>query len=110
MGLVAQDGVAHVVVVGHLDVVEQDHVFQLRGVAHHAVVAHQGVAPDEGAGTHLGLVADDAGAADVGGGEDRGVPGDPDVLRDLGVIVFLRGEPAPSARIMSPMPASASQG
>ena len=87
MGLVPQDGIAHVVIVRHLHVVKEDHVFQLRGIAHHTVVPHQGAAPDEGTGTDLGLMADDAGPGDVVVGIDHGVLGDPHVL--LGMVVLL---------------------
>ena len=87
VGLIAQNGVAYIIIMGHLHVVEEDHVLQLGGVAHHAVVAHQGAAPDEGALAHLGAVADDAGAVDIGGGEDGGVLGDPHVG---GGVVILR--------------------
>ena len=80
VGVAAQDGVPHVVVMGGLDVVKEDHVLQLHGVAHHGLLAHDGAAPDEGAVADLRLVVDDAGAADVGGGEHLGVLGDPHVL------------------------------
>ena len=90
MALVAQDGVAHIVVVGGLDVVEEDNVFQLHRVAHHTVGSHQGGAPDKGTVAHLGFGADDAGGAQVGGGGHHGGFVDPDVL--LGLAVLLRGE------------------
>ena len=70
MGLVAQNGVAYIVVVGRLHIVEKDDVFQLHGVAHHAARAHQRAAADKGAVAHLGVGADDAGAGDGGGGGD----------------------------------------
>ena len=57
---------------GGLDVIEQDHVFQLHGVAHHAVCAHQSAAADEGAVAHLRFRPDDAGAAQIGRGSHGG--------------------------------------
>ena len=72
MGLIAQDGIAYVVIVGGLHAVKEDDVFQFHGVAHHAPGAHQGAAPDEGAVAHLRLRADDAGAAQVGSGGHGG--------------------------------------
>ena len=72
VGLVAQDAVAHIVVVGRLYAVEQDDVLQLHGVAHHAARAHQGAAPDERAVAHLRVRADDARSAQEGRGRDPG--------------------------------------
>ena len=83
MGLIAQDAVAHVVVVGRLHAVEQDDVLQLHGVAHHAVVAHQGAAADERAVAHLRACADDAGCAQIGGGRHHGGLVYPNLRRTL---------------------------
>ena len=87
MGLVAQNGIAHVIVVGYLHVIKQDDILQLRGVAHHAVVSHQCAAPDKGALAHLRPMANDAGAVEIGGFEHRGVLRHPDVLQNLAVPV-----------------------
>lgn len=72
VGLVAQNTVAHIVVVGRLHPVEQDDVLQLHGVAHHAAVAHQCAAPDERAVAHLRTGADDARRPQIGRGCHRG--------------------------------------
>ena len=88
MGLVAQDRVPHIIVMGGLHVVKQHYVFQLHGVAHHGVLAHDGAAPDEGAVAHLCPMVDDAGGAQVGRGEDLGVLSHPDTL--AGVIILRR--------------------
>ena len=70
--LVAQDAVADVVVVGSLDIVEENYVFQLHGVANNAVGTYQGAAPDEGTVAHLGAGADDAGSPQIGRGSHDG--------------------------------------
>ena len=70
MGLIAEDTVAHIVVVGRLHVIEQDDILQLHGVAHHAMGAHQRAAADKGAVAHLRLRADDARAGDGCRGRD----------------------------------------
>ena len=93
VGLVAQNGVAHIVVVGNLDIVKENHIFQLRGVAHHAVGPHQGVAPDKGPGAHLGLRPDDAGPCNKVVGVNFGGFVDPHLF--LGVVVLLLGEVLP---------------
>ena len=72
VGLVAQDAVAHVVIMGRLHAVKEDDVLQLHGVAHHAARAHQGAAPDERAVAHLRVRADDARPAQIGRGRDLG--------------------------------------
>src|SRR5699024_2101674 len=63
MRAVAQDGVAHVVIVRGLHLVEQDDVLELHGVAHDAALADDGAAAYKRAMPHLGLVVDDTGAA-----------------------------------------------
>ena len=78
---------------GGLDIVEEDHVFQLHRVAHHGLLAHDGAAPDEGAVADLRPVVNDAGAADVSRGKHLGVLGDPHVLG--GVVKLLRREGGP---------------
>ena len=91
VGLVAQNAVAHVIEVGNLDVIEQDRVFQLYGIADHAVFAHQGGAADEGAVAHLGPRADDAGRAQEGGRGDRGGFMYPDGGRYLRIVLAQGG-------------------
>lgn len=90
VALVAQDGVAHVVVVWGLNFIEENGVLQLCRVAHHAVSAHQSGAPDKGAVAHLSLRPDDAGCTQIGGRRYNGGLVDPDVLP--GLVVLLRGE------------------
>ena len=63
VALVAQNGVAHVVVVGGLNFIEENGILQLCRVAYHAVGAHQSGAPDKGTVAYLGLRPDDAGCA-----------------------------------------------
>ena len=86
MGLIAKDRVTHVIIVGGLHIVKEHHVLQLHGVAHHGVLAHDGAAPDEGAVAHLGPMIDDAGGAQIGGGENLGVLGHPDTLAGLVIL------------------------
>ena len=92
MGIIAQYGIAHVVVMGGLHVVEQYHVLQLAAVAHHAVRAHQRRAADERAVAHLRLGADDAGRAQVCRREDLRRLVDPHVLADL-LVILAQGRP-----------------
>ena len=66
VSLVAQDGIPHVVVVGHLHSVEEDAVLQLGGIAYHTVVPHQRAAANIGAMPHLGVLPDDGGGRNMG--------------------------------------------
>ena len=68
--------------------VKENDIFQLHGVAHHAVGAHQSTAPDEGAVAHLGVGADDAGSAQIGRGENLGGFVNPDLR--LPLLILLR--------------------
>ena len=92
VGAVAQNAVAHVVVVGDLDVVEENCVLQLHGVAHHAVGAHQRTAPDEGAVPDFRARADDAGGTQIGRGGHGGGFMDPDGGGNFPVALKLRAE------------------
>ena len=96
MALIAQDGVSHIVVVGGLHVVEQDHVFQLHGIAHHAVGPHQGRAPDKRTVAHLSLRPNDAGRPQIGCGEHHRRFMHPDL--GGGLVIFLRRQRSPQGQ------------
>ena len=87
VGAVAQNAVTHIVVVGHLDIVENDHIFQFYGVAYHAIAAHKGAAPDKGAMPHFGFRTDDAGRADKSGRSDLCAAVSPYLRSNLGIFV-----------------------
>ena len=87
MGLVAEDGVADIVEMRRLDVIKQDNVFQLAGVADDGVLAHDRIAAHKGALAQLGAVVNDAGAGDIGTVKDLGIARDPDVLAALLVLL-----------------------
>ena len=69
MAVIAQDGVAHIVVVGRLHMVKEDDILQLHAVAYHAVGAHQGGAADKGAVSYFGVRSDDAGRTQISTGK-----------------------------------------
>ena len=91
VGLVAQDGIPHVVVVGHLHPVEEDAVLQLGGVAHHATLPDEGRAADEGAMPNLGILPDDGGGSDIGRRGYRGGLSDPDALGGVVIAGGVKG-------------------
>ena len=90
VALIAQNRVAHVVVVGHLNAVKENDVFQFHGVAHHAAFANQSGATDESAVAHLGVGADDTGGAQVGGRHHLGGAVYPHL--GLRLVILLRGQ------------------
>ena len=73
-----------------LDVVEQDHIFQLAGIADDGVFAHDRIAAHEGTLAQLRAMVNDAGAGDIGAVKNLGIARDPDILAAL--LVFLRRE------------------
>ena len=79
MGVPAEDGIAHVVVVRDLAVVEDDCVLELDAVADNAVGTDENGAADERAVSHFGVRAYDARWDYVGCGEHHGVLVDPDL-------------------------------
>jgi len=90
---VAKNGIAHIVIVGNLYPVKEDHVFQLRGVSHHGSCPHQGVPPDESAVADLCSGADDARAGDAGCGRNLRVLRNPDFLRRMVIDCRIQRRP-----------------
>ena len=82
----AEDGVADIVVVRDLAVVEDNHILELDAVTDDTIGTDQCRAADEGAMPDLGIRADDARWDDVGRGEDHGILVDPDLR--LNFLVF----------------------
>ena len=91
MRMDAQDTVAHIIVMGHLDQVEKDHVLKLGGVAYDRLFAHNGGTADKGALADLGFLINDAGAADVSRIKHFGALCHPDILPALLKSVFGQG-------------------
>ena len=87
----AQDAVAHIIVMGHLDLVKKDHVLELGGVAYDRLFADNGGTADKGALADLRFLINDAGAADISGIKYFGALCDPDILPALFEPVFGQG-------------------
>ena len=68
-----------------------DDVLKLHGVADDAVCADERRASDERAVSDLGLGTDDAGSAEISGGEYGRSLVNPDILRDLLIVVAESG-------------------
>ena len=51
----------HIIIVGHLHTIEQHHIFQFRGIAHHRLFSDNGIAADERTVTHFRFLVDDGG-------------------------------------------------
>ena len=88
MGLIAQNRVAHIVIVGGLHIVKEDDIFKLAGVAHNRLLANDCTAPDKSAVAYLSFMINDAGRANVCRGENAGILGNPNAL--IRIIKFLR--------------------
>ena len=86
VGLVAQDAVAHIIIMRNLNAVEEDHILQLHGIAHHASAAHQGGAADKCTVADFGICANDAGCAQIGRGSNLGGLVNPDGGRNFDII------------------------
>ena len=77
---------------GNLHVIKQDHILKLGGIAHNAVISHQGGSPDKCGRPDLSAVTDDAGAADIGRLIIKiGILCDPDVLCRMVILVLRKG-------------------
>ena len=59
MSLVTQDGISHIVIMGHLHLVEKHHVFELCRVSHDSALSHDGVSPDKCTVAYFGIFPDD---------------------------------------------------
>ena len=93
MRLISQNGIADIVVMRSLYVIEEYHVFELHGVADNAVSAYERTAADECAVAYLGAVIYDAGSPYIGGGEDLCVLRNPDILARMIEFVLREGFP-----------------
>ena len=102
MGLKAQDGVAHIIVMGDLDLIEQDHVFKFCGVSHHSALTHQGIAPQEGTVAHLRIFPDDDIFSQIGTFKNPGRFMDPDSLTAFFIFAFRQTVPQLQDKIPDP--------
>lgn len=90
VGFVAEDGIAHIVVVRRLYIIKKDNVFKLNRVAHYAVPSDESIAADERTVPDFGSVVDDAGAENACTVKDDGVFCDPYV--SLWMVKFIFGQ------------------
>ena len=88
MGLVAQNGIPHIIIMGYLYFIKQNHVLQLRGISHYSPFAHNSVSPDESAVAYLGLFSDNSRPVDIGGGRYRSALCHPHIFSPL--LIFRR--------------------
>ena len=59
-----QDGIADVTEMGNLHAIEEHGVLEFRCITEHAIIAHDDIAADIGAGTNLAILANDRGPFD----------------------------------------------
>jgi hypothetical protein len=76
--------------VRNLNVIEEDDVLKLGGVAYYAVGSHDRTSSDESALSYLCLWSDDAGSLDISRIEYSSALGDPDILTLL--LIYFRIE------------------
>ena len=86
VGVPAEDGIADVVVVRDLAVVEYDRVLELDAVADYAIGTDENGTPDKGTVPHFGVRANDARRDYVGCGEHHGVLVNPNLGLSFNVI------------------------
>ncbi len=89
MGFIAQNAVPHIVVMGHLHFVEQDNVFQLRGIAYHGPFSHDGIAAHKRTVADFSILVYDKRPVQAGRGGYFGAFGNPDMLSPF-LINFFR--------------------
>ena len=83
MGLIPQDAVPYIIVVGHLHLVEENHILQLRGISHHRSFSHNGIAPHKGTVTDFSILIYNQRSVQTGCGSHLCVFCNPDVLAAL---------------------------
>jgi len=65
VGLIAQNAVAHIIEVGNLYIVKQNHIFQFHRVAYYTVFAHKSAAADIGTVPDFRIGSNDTGCAQI---------------------------------------------
>ena len=88
MGLVSQNGIAYIIIVGNLYFVKQDHVFQFCGISYHSTFPNQCIAADKRTVAHLGVLTDNGRAVDECSGGYLCGFGDPNILSPLLVLLL----------------------
>ncbi len=84
VGLVAEDGISDVIVMGHLGLVENEAVFELAGVSGDDAVADDDILTNVTPAANLTALADPGGALDHGALLDDGTGPDKDGIADEG--------------------------
>ena len=91
MCLVSKNGITDVIVMRNLYFVEQDHIFQLGGVADNGSFTYDRIAADECTVAYFCFFSDDRRSVDVGCLEYGCGFGDPYVFADLIVFICRKG-------------------
>ena len=91
VGFVAEDGIAHVIIVRHLYFVEQDDVLKFCRVTYDCAFADDRISADECALADFCVLSDDRRSVDVGCLEYGCGFGDPYVFADLIVFICRKG-------------------
>ncbi len=102
MGLESQDAVSHIVVMGHLHLVEQHHILQFRGIPYHRSFSNDGIAPDKGTVPDFRLLVNDKGTVQAGCRRYFGIPGNPDRFPPFLIDLLWQGLPQGYDIIMDP--------
>lgn len=87
VAVVSENGIAYIIVVRSLNMVEKNDVLELDGVADYAVRPDQRRASDKRAVTDLCLRSDDAGRAEACGGENLCCLVNPDMLGNFFIVI-----------------------
>ena len=91
MRLKAEDAVTHIVEMGDLHLVKQNHIFQFYRITYHTIITNQRAAADKCAVPHFGSGTNDTRRAQIGGGSDDSSFVRPDLGCDLMKFILRKG-------------------
>ncbi len=65
MGLISQNGISYIIIMGNLHLIEQDHILKFCRISHNGAFADNGISTDKSAMPDFRVLADDCRAMDI---------------------------------------------
>ena len=66
MGFISQNGIPHIIIMGYLDLIKKDHIFQFCRVANNSPLSYQSISPDKSAMAYLCVFPNDCRPVNIG--------------------------------------------
>ena len=88
MGLISKNRVPHIIVMGYLNLVKQNDVFQFCRVAHYSALSYQGIPSDKSTVPDFRIFSNDSRSVDTCRRRHFGRSGNPNIFSCLFILVL----------------------